>query len=439
MSVAALSSPTSRAKRREIGIALHPKQAAFIQSTATFKAFVGGRGAGKSRSLVYNRLRRAKRDRLYLVAAPTYKTLHDATMRAFERVAKQLGRLVKPMNKGQDPNAIIRCVDGGTAEVIFRTANDPDNLRGPNLSGVDLDEATYMKRAAFDVAIACLRENGEQGELASFFTPKGKKSWCYRQFQSGLPDTAFFHAKTKENPFLPPGFDERIRRQYSSRLARQELDGETIDTAGGIPLEHLIDCQDEACGWKDDRPTAGKWPELYVGIDVGRRRDRSVIWVDEKIGDVLWGRVCKVLDDVPFQEQFRIASSFIGMTGVVKARVDKGFNPQLAEDLERKFPGKVEGVSLNSARQIELFTLIENAAEKRTMRLPIDDENEIINDFQLVSREDEWNSKPAIETARDETGHADRFWAKALAASAARESESQKVIFARPAFGPRKR
>lgn len=429
----------SRSVARTAYVPLYRKQADCVQSAAVYRAFVGGIGSGKSFTGSYDLLRRAKPGRLYMIAGPTYGVLNDASVRSFLKLARKLGRLVKAV-RGSEPYAVIRCANGKTAEVIFRTAKDPENLRGPNLSGVWLDEASLTKRAAYDILIGRLREAGEQGWMLCTYTPKGKRHWTYEVFgKSDGVEIQRFHAKTSENPFLHETFNTRLTKQYSARLAKQELEAVELDTDGGIPIEHLLACQEEDCLWANERPPSGKWPELYVGIDVGRSRDRSVIWVDEKVGDVLWGRVCKVMENVPFAEQFRVASSFVGMTGVVKARIDKGFNPQLAEDLERKFGSKVEGVSLGSARQAELFNLVENAAEKRTMRIPIDDENDIINDFMLVSAPDLSGGTLKIKTERDDDlGHADRFWAKALAASAARDGEGTKVVFARPSHGPRK-
>jgi phage FluMu gp28-like protein len=42
---------------------------------------------------------------------------------------------------------------------------------------------------------------------------------------------------------------------------------------------------------RDEQPPAEGGP-LYAGFDVGRKRDLSVLWVLEKVGDVFWTRVC---------------------------------------------------------------------------------------------------------------------------------------------------
>jgi phage FluMu gp28-like protein len=42
---------------------------------------------------------------------------------------------------------------------------------------------------------------------------------------------------------------------------------------------------------------------LYAGFDVGRKRDLSVLWVLEKVGDVFWTRILRTFDRVNFTAQ----------------------------------------------------------------------------------------------------------------------------------------
>lgn len=218
--------------KQQLKIELHPVQAAFIHSPAPFRGFVGGRGAGKSFVGSYDLLRRAKPGRLYMIVAPTYKVLKDASFRSFIDHARKLN-FVKDVNK-----ADLRVVLGNGAEVLCRSAENPDSLRGPNLSGCWMDEASYCHEDAYQIVIACLREAGEQGWLSATFTPKGKSHWTYKQFalrsERGEKEYQLFQAKTKDNPFLPPGFDNILRGQYTSQMARQELEGTFLDLGGKI-------------------------------------------------------------------------------------------------------------------------------------------------------------------------------------------------------------
>ncbi len=78
-------------------IKLHPAQAAFRNSNAISRGYVGGIGSGKSWVGAYDLLRRAKPNRLYMVVTPTYGMLRDASWRTLMNLAYcNSGRLIKP-------------------------------------------------------------------------------------------------------------------------------------------------------------------------------------------------------------------------------------------------------------------------------------------------------------------------------------------------------
>ena len=189
---------------------------------------MGGRGSGKSFVGAYDLLVRAKPKRLYGAYAPTYPMMRDATLRSFLEVGERLHFL-----KGFAKADMIATL-GNDAQVLLRSLDDPERARGPNLSGGWLDEASLIDKTAYGVIIACLREGGEQGWLSATFTPKGKQHWTYEVFGQGQPNTALFQARTRDNPFLPAGFEGAVRSQYTAEYARQELGGEFVDLEGAL-------------------------------------------------------------------------------------------------------------------------------------------------------------------------------------------------------------
>jgi predicted phage terminase large subunit-like protein len=222
-------------------------QQAFRKSNALFRGFVGGRGAGKSWVGAYDLLRRAKPGRLYLVRAPTFPMLRDSSWRSLLDLAVQL-RCLKTLNSS------VPCMRlGNGAEIIGHSAVNPERFRGPNLSGLWLDEASQVEKAAFDIGMACLREGGEQGWFSTTFTPRGKQHWTYEVFGQTdaagkplRPNTALFKARTKDNPFLPADFYENIKQQYTSALTAQELEGEFTDLEGAMFRRHWFPLDDHA-------------------------------------------------------------------------------------------------------------------------------------------------------------------------------------------------
>src|SRR5262245_44720572 len=170
-------------------VKLHAIQSAFRRSEARYRGFVGGRGSGKTWAGAYDLIRRARKNHTYLIASPTSVLMQDITVPKFRALASDLG-------VWQEPN--VRCTPYPTARlttgswVRFRTAEDPDKLRGPDLSGIWLDEASLMHEDAWNVALGSLREAGEAGWLTATFTPKGLTHWTYQVFGNPRPDTAIF-------------------------------------------------------------------------------------------------------------------------------------------------------------------------------------------------------------------------------------------------------
>jgi hypothetical protein len=175
-------------------------------------------------------IRRAKPGRLYMVTAPTYTMLEDSSFRSFVEVAWKLGVVNEDgIKRSQPPH--VNLLTG--AEILFRSADKPDSLRGPNLSGVWMDEASLCEKELFDILIGRLRQE-EMGWGTATFTPKGKLHWTYKLFGTGDPDTFLVRARSDENPFLPKNFVAKIRARYTAQQIRQELEGLFIDAGGNF-------------------------------------------------------------------------------------------------------------------------------------------------------------------------------------------------------------
>ena len=251
-------------------ILLYPKQREFIDAGSRLRGFVGGIGSGKSYIGAYDLFIRAKANRLYLVIAPTFSMLRDATFRSFREVGEQLG-LLDAVHRTEF-SARIHTKDGGFAEVLFRSGDDPDHLRGPNISGIWMDEASLLVEDAYLIAIGRLREAGEMGWITATFTPKGRAHWTYKVFGTQRTDTTLVHATTNDNPFLHSDFYAETRSHYSAGLASQELEGHFVDLNfnGMFQREWLQRATD-----RNVLPL----PPYTAGIDVSYRGKDSTVCV----------------------------------------------------------------------------------------------------------------------------------------------------------------
>lgn len=246
-------------------ILLYPKQIQFLDCDVPFAAFVGGIASGKSYVLCYNRLKRLRRNKTYMMVAPTYKMLQDSTLRSLMDLIRQLE--IPHDFKGQKMQILFPRTN---SEILLRSATDPESLRGPNLFGVDLDEASLMAKTVYDICIGRLRQDPiEVGELRAAFTPKGPTHWTHEVFAMGKPDTAIFRARTDENPFLPEHFFTKISGQYGeTQFARQELGGEFVQLEGAeFPAEWF----DWEGFWFDEWPDT--WRAKVIALDPSKGRD----------------------------------------------------------------------------------------------------------------------------------------------------------------------
>ena len=212
----------------KLKIQLYEKQWQFHSATAKRRGFVGGIGTGKSFVGAFDMLAKVvsgPENRLYGIYSPTYKLLSDATLRSFLAIAR-------PWIVGHNQSDGLITL-AGNREIICRSTENPENNRGPNMSGAWLDEASLMVRAAYDIIIGRLREAGEYGWLSATYTPKGRGHWTYDVFGRGDESGSFqVRAKIEDNPFLSREFIASMRNSYTSSFAQQELDGEYVDQGG---------------------------------------------------------------------------------------------------------------------------------------------------------------------------------------------------------------
>lgn len=262
-------------------IPLHRAQIAFRQSKALYRGFVAGRGAGKSYVGAYDLIRRAKAGRHYLIGSPTGVMMADTTFPTFKALAEKL-HVWNPSKVRLSPYPTVQLTTG--AEIRFRTAENPDRMRGPNLTGIWLDEGSQMVEQAFDISIASLREAGEDGWLSCTFTPKGTSHWTYTRFATNLEDTELVHCPTKANPFLSATFAERLSKMYVGAWAQQELGGLFVSMEGAEFDPAWFEDWPDRPFWFDDWPQPSDVLLRVIALDPSKGKDAR-IGQDGKGGD----------------------------------------------------------------------------------------------------------------------------------------------------------
>ncbi|HVS73096.1 MAG TPA: hypothetical protein VHQ47_17710 [Phycisphaerae bacterium] len=158
---------------------------------------------------------------------------------------------------------------------------------------------------------------------------------------------------------------------------------------------------------------------LYAGFDVGRKHDLSVLWLDERIGDVYWTRMVRSLEKMNFTAQEEFLNGILASRSVKRLCIDAtGIGAMLAERLVQRFGShRVEAVTFSQPVKSELANPLLRGFQDKRFRIP--SEASVREDLHKVRRVVTASGNIRFEADRDEAGHSDRFWAKALANHAA--------------------
>lgn len=159
--------------------------------------------------------------------------LADVTKRTFLEILREEQI---PYDDRPSDNKVTLTEPG--SEVVFRSLENPDSLRGPNLAWFGCDELSYASKDAWRVLEGRLREP-KAVLLCGFggWTPKGF-NWVYDKFVSPEKPAGYeaVIASPAENRAIldkDPDFYERLKGSYDERFYRQEVLGEYLSLTSG--------------------------------------------------------------------------------------------------------------------------------------------------------------------------------------------------------------
>ena len=241
------------------GWALNPAQRAFLASDARFSFYVGGVGAGKTTAGALRALVRAldHPGSLGLIGAPTYPMLRDATQRTFFALLPEEAKYTFHKVEGH------LTLENGS-EILFRSLDTPDRLRGLNLAWFWLDEAPLCGYYAWQILKARLRQQGYETAGWATGTPKGRDGFA-RDFElSPRPGHALYRAATSANAaHLPPDYVDDLG--LSGALYDQEVLG-LFTAFEGLVYAFAADRED---GHLREPEEGKRFARVLGGIDWG--------------------------------------------------------------------------------------------------------------------------------------------------------------------------
>jgi len=258
----------------------------------------------------------------------------------------------------------------------------------------------------------------------------------------GNPKGYSLHTVTLQDA-LDQGFLDKLKAKLPEDDERQEMDeadyfdfirsgcpdDETFqqeymckpqdDNAAFLSYDQIRACEySPETDWESD--LADIKNPLYVGVDIGRKHDLTVIWVLEKIAGAFFTRRRIELKNERFSDQEETLYPILALPMVRRCCIDAtGIGMQFAEraqDLFGKY--KIESVNFSAQVKEELAYPLRAAFEDLTIRIPSDEF--VRADLRAVKKDTTAAGNIRFSADRGKNGHADRFWALALAVHAGR-------------------
>ena len=399
-------------------IPLLPYQRRDVESAARFRWSCWARQTGKSFTKSLRRMLRGlarRRTQIFLSAG-------ERQSRELMAKARQHCQALKIAHDYYDQRYFknlsikqLEIVLPGGVRVIGLPAN-PQTARGYT-GDVLLDEfAMHAEdRDIWAAMFPALLRGG--GELDVTSTPKG----CSNVFAQLRDNEQFEHSTITLPNAIEQGLEvdaETVRQAMGDdELYRQEFLCAFLDEATAfLTYEQIAGCVDPGIElYADLGALQREKRDLFVGVDIGRRRDLTVMWVLAEERDALVTVAVFEAAGVPFKEQFEFLCGLVALRRVRRCCIDAGgLGMQLAEQAVEQFGAhRVEPITFTAPLKSQLAVALRIAVESGRIRIPNDER--IRNDWHSLQRTVNEAGHFRLRAPRREGSHADRFWAAALA------------------------
>ena len=404
-------------------IRFYSYQQAWLDDASRFKIGMFARQTGKSFTACAELVRDC------LAAERAGKAVRWVVLSRGERqAAEAMETAIKPMLRAVELIASDSMVGFGAVQYralevklpsgsrITALPANPDTARGFS-ANVFLDEFAFHERSREIWAALFPVISRGRLKLRIMSTPNGKGNKFHELMTA--EDSVWsrhvcaIHEAVRQG--LPRNIEELRAGMSDAELWAQEFALEWRDEAHAwLPYELITPCEHKNAG----RPEFSGEGSFYLGVDIAARRDLYVLWALEKQGDALWAREIIAKRGIPFAEQAEILADAITRYRPVRVAMDQtGMGEMPVETAQRRHGSVVEGVLFTASRKLELASRLKESFEDRRLRIPAGDPA-LRADLHAVRRVIGPTGNARLVVDGETDGHADRFWALALAVSA---------------------
>jgi len=316
---------------------------------------------------------------------------------------------------------------------ITALSASPDAARGFG-GNLILDEFAFHRdsRRIWGSAFPVAARGGHKIRVISTPNGKGNKFYELMTAEDGTWSRHVVDIYQAVKEGLEVDIDELRAGMADEDAWAQEFELQWLDEAASwLDYDLIAGCEHDAAG-RSEGYTGGP---VFVGVDIAARNDLFVIWVAEAVGDVLWTREIIARKRISFAEQDQLLAEVFARYRVARVAIDQtGMGEKPVEDAQRRYGSvRVAGVLFTSAAKLDMATTLKEQMQDRRLRIPGGDPVLRADLHAIRSRVGPTGIRRLISDGETD-GHADRFWAAALAVSAA---DGGEVPIAYRSTGPR--
>jgi phage FluMu gp28-like protein len=434
---------TGIGRYNEEPIAFEPYQLAFLSSSSKYRWVEKSRQVGFSFLFACEAIARCHLRDAHSSIMVSYN-LEDAKEKV--NYARQLAEELPLAFRKKivtDSKTELGFVSNSAAKGVSRIISNPSKAPRGKKGDLYLDELAHYgnDREVYKGSTALILRS--RGQLTGCSSPLGRRGvfweiarqemrqykaywrqqvpwWLCSFFSTDVPRAAQEAMAMSTEDRVRAFGTKDIQDQFDSLIVedfQQEFELSYCDESYSFfPYELILPCtSDELTVAQDFASLAEPKGRLVAGFDVGRKRDLSELAIFEDADGKKQCRLLRSYDKAPFAEQEAELRRMLSMLPIARLSIDQnGLGMHLAENLRRDFPNVVPETFTNESKETWAndFKIL---LQRKDVALPKD--RDLVSQIHSVKRRITPSGKAAFEVERDEVGHghADRFWAVALA------------------------
>lgn len=318
------------------------------------------------------------------------------------------------------------------SRVLSLPSGNPAALRGYSAQVVVIDEAAFIDDAdEVYGSIAPTLTRDPDAELVIASTPAGRNGFFYEKWSTA--DDSWYVQETTIEDAVADGLEIDLEDLHKlvpdPDVFAQEYMCQFLSEFGSMLDVSLLEFYGD-----EEEPRDEEVVGRFLGVDVGRKKDRSAIVSVKQVGEVSMVSEIDMLDRIGYQEQLDILKAKNGKWRYSAGYVDAtGIGSMMAEFTEKSVSPLIRGFVFSQQSKLRIYELFRSLVYQRLVRFHVRYKEMLEREVANVQRIVTDSGTVKYVAGRDESGHSDAVSGIALALCAAHENPvCDAVVHAAP-------